>query len=223
MMVRRIAPHDNKPAGRYRCLPVDIPLTEPYDYCCSSRLLQRGAMSRPFFTIGHSTHPLPEFVTLLQGSEIETLVDVRSIPRSRTNPQFNRDTLPDSLAAHQIDYVHIAELGGRRSAAKGGAPSPNGYWTHPAFRNYADYAMTDAFREGFTQLLELGHRNRCAIMCSEAVWWRCHRRIIADYLLCRGETVLHIMDAQHTPAATLTPGAQPQADNTLIYPAPDET
>jgi uncharacterized protein (DUF488 family) len=180
-------------------------------------------MSRPFFTIGHSTHPLPEFVTLLQGSEIETLVDVRSIPRSRTNPQFNRDTLPDSLAANQIDYVHIAELGGRRSAAKHGAPSPNGYWTHPAFRNYADYALTEAFREGLTQLLEIGHRSRCAIMCSEAVWWRCHRRIIADYLLFRGETVLHIMDAQHTPAATLTPGAQPQADHTLIYPAPEET
>jgi uncharacterized protein (DUF488 family) len=176
-------------------------------------------MTRPFFTIGHSTHPLPEFISLLNGSEIETLVDVRSIPRSGTNPQFNRDTLPQSLAPAHIDYVHLAELGGRRSTRKGDAPSPNAYWTHPAFRNYADYAMGDAFRDGLEQLLALGHRHPCAIMCSEAVWWRCHRRIITDYLLWRGETVLHIMTMQRTTSATMTPGAQPQPDGTLIYPA----
>jgi uncharacterized protein (DUF488 family) len=179
-------------------------------------------MTCPFFTIGHSTHPLPEFVSLLQGAAIETLVDVRSIPRSRTNPQFNLDTLPEALAAVNIGYVHLAGLGGRRNARKDAAPSPNVYWTHPAFRNYADYAMTAPFHDGLEQLLALGHRNPCAIMCSEAVWWRCHRRIIADYLLCRGEAVLHIMDARHTTPATLTPGAQPQADNTLIYPAQPE-
>ena len=176
-------------------------------------------MTRPFFTIGHSTHPLPEFISLLNGAEIETLVDVRSIPRSRTNPQFNRDTLPQSLAPAHIGYVHLAELGGRRSTRKGDAPSPNAYWTHPAFRSYADYAMSDAFRDGLEQLLALGHRHPCAIMCSEAVWWRCHRRIITDYLLWRGETVLHIMNMQHTTTATMTPGAQPQPDGTLIYPA----
>jgi uncharacterized protein (DUF488 family) len=180
-------------------------------------------MTYPFFTIGHSTHTLPEFIGLLRGAKIETLVDVRSIPRSRTNPQFNRDTLPAALAPEHIGYVHLAELGGRRSGRKDGAPSPNGYWTHPAFRNYADYATTDAFREGLAQLLALGHRHRCAIMCSEAVWWRCHRRIITDYLLWRGETVLHIMDMQHTTTtATMTPGAQPQQDGTLIYPAQTE-
>ncbi|CAE6826702.1 MULTISPECIES: DUF488 family protein [Paraburkholderia] len=179
-------------------------------------------MTHPFFTIGHSTHPLSEFVGLLKGSEIGTLVDVRSIPRSRTNPQFNRDTLPDTLALEHIGYVHLAELGGRRGRRKDDTPSPNAYWRHPAFRNYADYAMGDAFRDGFAQLLALGHRHRCVIMCSEAVWWRCHRRIITDYLLLRGETVLHIMDSHHTTAATMTPGAQPQPDGTLIYPAQTE-
>ncbi|MCC8395544.1 DUF488 domain-containing protein [Paraburkholderia sp. MMS20-SJTR3] len=174
-------------------------------------------MTPAFYTIGHSTRALQEFIALLQGERIELLVDVRSIPRSRTNPQFNRDTLPASLAPAQIDYVHLAALGGRRGKRKDDMPSPNTYWTHPAFRNYADYALSDTFRDGLSELLTLGHRQRCAIMCSEAVWWRCHRRIITDYLLMHGETVLHIMDAQHTTAATMTPGAEPQADGTLIY------
>lgn len=176
-------------------------------------------MTRPFFTIGHSTHPLPEFIELLKNAGIESLVDVRSIPRSRTNPQFNRDTLPDALAAEHINYLHLAELGGRRGRSRNAAPSPNLYWTHPAFRNYADYAMGDTFREGLERLLTIGHRHRCAIMCSEAVWWRCHRRIITDYLLARGETVLHIMNMQHPSTATMTPGAQLRRDGTLIYPA----
>jgi uncharacterized protein (DUF488 family) len=175
-------------------------------------------MTLPFLTIGHSTRSLAEFTDLLEASSIETLVDVRSIPRSRTNPQFNRDTLPDSLAPASIDYLHLSELGGRRGHRKDDAPSPNGYWTHPAFRNYADYALTAPFQDGLAQLLELGHRRRCAVMCSEAVWWRCHRRIIADYLLLRGETVLHIMGAHHTPAASMTPGAQAQPGGTLLYP-----
>jgi uncharacterized protein (DUF488 family) len=176
-------------------------------------------MARPFFTIGHSTRPLSELIELLNNSEVETLVDVRSIPRSRTNPQFNRDTLPDSLAPAHIDYVHLAELGGRRGRRKDEGPSVNGYWTHPAFRNYADYAMTDPFQKGLAELRELGHRRRCAIMCSEAVWWRCHRRIITDYLLMHGETVMHIMDAHHVSPATITPGANAQPDGLLVYPA----
>jgi uncharacterized protein (DUF488 family) len=180
-------------------------------------------MALPFFTIGHSTRPLPEFIGLLKDSEIETLVDVRSIPRSRTNPQFNQDTLPDSLAPSRIDYLHVAELGGRRGRRKVedalASKLKNDYWTHPAFRNYADYAMTAPFQAGLVVLRELGHRRRCAIMCSEAVWWRCHRRIITDYLLMHGETVWHIMDAQHVNAATMTPAAQAQANGLLAYPA----
>jgi uncharacterized protein (DUF488 family) len=178
-------------------------------------------MNLPFFTIGHSTRPLAEFTGLLKESAINTLVDVRSIPRSRTNPQFNQDTLPASLWAEGIAYVHSAALGGRRSKRNTDSPSPNTYWTHPAFRNYADYALGEPFREGFDQLLDIGRAQRCAIMCSEAVWWRCHRRIVADYLLARGETVLHIMGAHQVRPATLTPQARPQADGTVIYPGPD--
>lgn len=175
-------------------------------------------MAHPFFTIGHSTHPLSEFIGLLRDSRIDLLVDVRSIPRSRTNPQFNRDTLPGALASEHIGYAHLAALGGRRGRRKSDGPSPNGYWTVAAFRNYADYATSPAFHDGFAQLLELGNRHCCAIMCAEAVWWRCHRRIIADYLLLHGVTVFHIMDAHHVNPATMTPGAQPQQDGTLIYP-----
>jgi uncharacterized protein (DUF488 family) len=175
-------------------------------------------MNLPFFTIGHSTHPLTEFTGLLIESAINTLVDVRSIPRSRTNPQFNRDTLPASLHVDGIAYVHIAGLGGRRSKPSTGEPSPNTYWTHPAFRNYADYALGHPFRDALAELLALGHAQRCAIMCSEAVWWRCHRRIVADYLLARGETVLHIMGPHQVRPATLTPHALPQPDGTVIYP-----
>lgn len=174
-------------------------------------------MTYPFFTIGHSTRSLPEFIALLKDSEIETLIDVRSIPRSRKNPQFNRDTFPGALTPEHIDYLHLAELGGRRSKPKTAVPSPNNYWTHPAFRNYADYAMGDTFRDGLATLIEVGHRRRCAVMCSEAVWWRCHRRIITDYLLLRGETVLHILGARHVTAAAMTPGAQSQSDGILIY------
>jgi uncharacterized protein (DUF488 family) len=175
-------------------------------------------LSLPFHTIGHSTRALGEFVGLLHESEIELLADVRSIPRSRTNPQFNLDTLPGSLAAEGISYAHIAALGGRRGRRAGDAPSPNGYWTHPAFRNYADYALGDVFDAGLSTLVDLGHRQRCAIMCSEAVWWRCHRRIVTDYLLARGETVLHIMAAHQVKTASLTPGAVVQPDGHVVYP-----
>jgi len=176
-------------------------------------------MRHPFFTIGHSTRSLDEFMGLLEASDIELLVDVRSFPRSRTNPQFNVDTLPDALAAHGIEYCHLRELGGRRGKSQRTEPSANGYWTHPAFRNYADYACTATFAEGLAALLELGARKRCAIMCSEAVWWRCHRRIITDYLLSRGEAVRHILGDRHVDAATMTPSARPRPDGTIIYPA----
>lgn len=175
-------------------------------------------MAHPFFTIGHSTRPLLEFIGLLRDSHVDLLVDVRSIPRSRKNPQFNRDALPEALAAEHIGYAHLAALGGRRGRRKSDEPSPNGYWTVSAFRNYADYATSAAFRDGLAQLLEMGTRHRCAIMCAEAVWWRCHRRIITDYLLLRGVPVFHIMDAHHVNPATMTPAAQPHSDGTLIYP-----
>lgn len=175
-------------------------------------------MAYTFYTIGHATRTLDEFLSLLKGAQIATLVDVRRIPRSATNPQFNADTLPDALAP-AIGYLHIAELGGRRSMRKDVSPSTNAFWQNRSFHNYADYAMSGEFAAGFAQLLELGQQGACAIMCAETVWWRCHRRIIADYLLARGEKVVHIVDAEHVGAATLTPGARPQADGTLMYPA----
>jgi uncharacterized protein (DUF488 family) len=174
------------------------------------------------FTIGHSTRTLAEFVALLQQVGVTLLVDVRSIPRSRTTPQFNRDTLPDSLAAAGIGYRHLRALGGRRLHRKGAPPSPNVYWRVVAFRNYADYAETDEFRAGLDVLRALARDTRCAIMCAEAVWWRCHRRIITDYLLSGGIRVDHIMGPGQVTVATLTPGARVTADGTLRYPAPED-
>jgi uncharacterized protein (DUF488 family) len=175
-------------------------------------------MSQPFHTIGHSTRALADFIGLLHESEIELLVDIRSIPKSRTHPQFNLETLPGPLVTEGIGYTHIAALGGRRAKRHSDEPSPNGFWNHSAFRNYADYALGDVFREGFATLVSSGREHRCAIMCSEAVWWRCHRRIVTDYLLARGETVLHIMAAHQVSPASLTPGAVPQAGGTVLYP-----
>jgi len=170
------------------------------------------------FTVGHSTRSSNELNALLLEAQVECLVDVRSIPRSRINPQFNSDSLRESLAAAGIDYIQIAALGGRRGRSKG-AISPNTLWRVEAFRNYADYAATDAFRAGLGQLEALGARQACAIMCAEAVWWRCHRRIIADYLLAAGIEVAHIMGPGKIEPATLTPGASRMADGTLRYAA----
>jgi uncharacterized protein (DUF488 family) len=152
---------------------------------------------------------------------VTRLVDVRSIPRSRTTPQFNGDTLPGALATAEIGYDHLSALGGRRHHRKGTPPSVNCYWRVMAFRNYADYAATGEFRTGLDDLLALGRAERCAIMCAEAVWWRCHRRIIADYLLAGGTRVEHIMGPGQVLPATPTPGARISADGTLHYPATD--
>ena len=176
-------------------------------------------MAYPFFTIGHSTHPLGEFIELLSASEIGIVVDVRTIPRSRTNPQFNREAFPGSLSDFQIAYEHITELGGRRVRAQDIAPDVNAFWENQSFHNYADYAMGGSFRSGLARLRELGSVRRCAVMCAEAVWWRCHRRIIADYLLVAGERVFHILGPKGVSPASLTQGATPMPDGALTYPA----
>jgi uncharacterized protein (DUF488 family) len=174
----------------------------------------------PFFTIGHSTRSLAEFVALLHDSEVTVVVDVRRIPASRKYPQYGQDALRQSLGEHGFGYEHMLALGGRRSRADAGdGPSPNGFWTNESFRRYADYAMTPAFREGLDQLEEQGVGERCAIMCAEAVWWRCHRRIIADYLLAEGREVFHILGANKVIPAVRTAGAQIAGDGTLRYPA----
>jgi uncharacterized protein (DUF488 family) len=182
------------------------------------RPLLPGGQTTTFYTIGHSTRTIDEFVDLLRESSVDLVVDVRSIPRSRTNPQYNRDSLAASLAPWQIGYEHIAELGGLRGKPPDRAPSPNSYWQVASFRNFADYALTPPFAAALAQLRELGQRHRCAIMCAEAVWWRCHRRIITDYLLAAGDEVLHILGPGRVDVATLTPGAIVRDHGMIVYP-----
>jgi uncharacterized protein (DUF488 family) len=176
-------------------------------------------MALPFFTIGHSTRPIGEFIDLLAASEVGLIVDVRAVPRSRTNPQYNRDALPGSLSGLHIAYEHVAELGGLRPRAQNIAPEVNAFWENQSFHNYADYAMGDVFRSGLAELRALGRARRCVVMCAEAVWWRCHRRIIADYLLAAGERVFHILGPNSVVPATLTKVATAHPDGALTYPA----
>lgn len=180
-------------------------------------------MKLPFYTIGHSTRSIEEFVSLLQLAGVTLVVDVRTMPRSRTNPQYNKDALPQSLAPFQIGYEHIAALGGLRGKARKVPPEVNAYWRHKSFHNYADYAMGDDFRAGFTRLCELGRSQRCVIMCAETLWWRCHRRIIADYLLEAGQEVFHLIGPKNIEQARMTSAARPLATGVLSYPAIPET
>ena len=173
----------------------------------------------PFFTIGHSTRTTGEFIDLLLRSEIRQVADVRTVPRSRTNPQFNPTVLAQSLAPVGIGYSHIVELGGLRGRQKQAAEAANALWQNDSFHNYADYAQTPSFAEGLRQLLELGASGPVAIMCAEAVWWRCHRRIIADYLLARGLPVFHILGPASVVPAKLTQGAV-VTGGSVTYPAP---
>ncbi|CAM5191009.1 hypothetical protein CDEF62S_03982 [Castellaniella defragrans] len=178
-------------------------------------------MTSPLFTIGHSTHDLASFIELLQESEIQLLADIRTVPRSRTNPQFNRDTLPDSLKPAGIEYRHLEALGGLRGKSKTIAPDVNGFWENESFHHYADYALTEPFRQGLEELIALSQARPTAIMCSEAVWWRCHRRIVTDYFLARNIPVFHIMSPGHADPAHLTPGARVREDLTVTYPPPE--
>jgi uncharacterized protein (DUF488 family) len=182
-----------------------------------------AATARTFFTIGHSTRSIDEFAGLLREVGVALVADVRTVPRSRTNPQFNADALPDSLAPYQIGYRHFPKLGGLRGRRRGAVgSSPNMLWRNESFRNYADYAATEPFREGLNELRAEGHERTVAIMCAEAVWWRCHRRIIADYLLlAAGGTVFHILGPGKIEPATPTPGVQSVGDGMLLaYRAP---
>ena len=142
------------------------------------------------WTIGHSTQSSDEFIVTLLSFNIETLVDVRSFPASRRYPQFNKENLRGSLRDAGIDYVHLPEIGGRRKAK---ADSHNVAWRNESFRGYADYMETEAFRAGIDRLIEIAGASRTAIMCAEAVWWRCHRSLIADFLKARGAKVIHIL------------------------------
>jgi uncharacterized protein (DUF488 family) len=176
-------------------------------------------MATPFYTIGHSTRPINDFVDLLRASGVTLVADIRTVPRSRTNPQYNTDVLPEALAAYHIGYSHIAELGGLRGKQHDVPLSVNAFWKNKSFHNYADYAMGDSFHGGLTRLRDLGKVQRCAIMCAEVLWWRCHRRIIADYLMAAGETVLHILGPGKIEPARLTAGVRERTPAVLTYPA----
>ena len=172
----------------------------------------------PIYTIGHSTRSIVEFVDLLRQGRVELVVDIRSTPRSRANPEFNLNVLPEALAAWQISHVRIAELGGRRPKSKVVPPTVNAFWINQSFHNYADYALSDEFRVGMSCLAEVSCERRCAIMCSEAVWWRCHRRFVADYLLCDGRDVFHLMGAARVDVAMINAAARVDGAS-LVYPA----
>jgi uncharacterized protein (DUF488 family) len=165
-------------------------------------------------TVGHSTHPLEEFVALLAAHGVSMLVDVRTIPRSRHNPQFNMDTFPAALAAAGIGYLHVKGLGGLRHAA---AASPNTGWRTPGFRGYADYMLTAEFAAELEKLMALARRERVAIMCAEAVPWRCHRSLIADALTVRQAEVEHIMGPGKRQPHRFTPFARVEGER-ITYP-----
>lgn len=174
-------------------------------------------MSTVIFTIGHSTRPIDVFIQMLKSFDVNAVVDIRTVPRSRTNPQYNLDVLPDLLAESDIQHYQIASLGGLRKKSKTVPDEVNAFWDNRSFHNYADYAFSEEFEEGLNQLLRLSDSRRCAIMCSEAVWWRCHRRIVADYLLSRGVEVLHIMGIGKSTEAILNPSAE-RTGIKLCYP-----
>ncbi|OOC54875.1 MULTISPECIES: DUF488 domain-containing protein [Nocardiopsis] len=176
-------------------------------------------MAPPFFTIGHSDRTFGEFAALLHEAAVEVVVDVRKLPGSRRNPQFDEDVLARALRNVGVRYSRIAELGGRRPVAGNTSPEVNGFWRNRGFHNYADHGLSAEFGSGLARLREAGEDHRAAVMCSEAVWWRCHRRLIADHLLAHGDEVFHIMAAHRVDAARLTSGAVVHDDRTVTYPA----
>jgi uncharacterized protein (DUF488 family) len=160
---------------------------------------------KEIWTIGHSTRSLEEFIRLLKGFSIKMVVDIRTFPGSRKYPHFNKEFLMHALNDVDIAYVHMVELGGRR---KPNPDSTNTVWRNASFRGYADYMQTAAFEQAIVELEKLASTNRLAYMCSEAVWWRCHRSLVSDYLKVRGWTVKHIMDIDKVTEHPYTSPAQ---------------
>jgi uncharacterized protein (DUF488 family) len=166
------------------------------------------------FTVGHSTLPIERFIALLEVYGIRRLADVRTVPRSRRNPQFNADALASALRAQNIDYVPLASLGGLRHARK---DSPNTGWRNDSFRGYADYMQTREFEDGLARLIDMSRERRTAIMCAEAVPWRCHRSLVADALEVRGIPAVEILSERSARLHKLTPFAHVDG-TTITYP-----
>ncbi|AKU93241.1 DUF488 family protein [Vulgatibacter incomptus] len=171
------------------------------------------------YTIGHSTRSQDELVELLDSAGVTLLADVRSYPRSRHNPQFNRDVLEELLPSMGIRYIHLASLGGRRKGL--GDESPNDAWRSLAFRGFADYMLDPGFEEGLEELHELASRARVAIMCAEAVPWRCHRSLVSDALVVRGARVFHIVGDERVLPHELTSFARVDGDR-ITYPSEED-
>ena len=168
-------------------------------------------------TIGHSNRTWKDFLELLRAHRVKRVIDVRSIPRSRRNPQFNRETLSKKLRAARIGYVHLRKLGGLRHARR---DSPNMGWRNSSFRGFADYMQTSEFAAGLHRLMKMAAEKRSAIMCAEAVPWRCHRSLIADALTVRGIRVNDIMSMKRSQIHSLTPFARVQGHR-ITYPVGD--
>jgi uncharacterized protein (DUF488 family) len=166
-------------------------------------------------TIGHSNHPLDRFLALLAQHEVEALVDIRRFPGSKKHPHFNRENLAAALQKPGVDYRWLGALGGRRPKQRN--ESPNRGLENEGFRNYADYMLTDEFREGVKTLLEVARRKRTAILCAEGLFWRCHRRLVSDFLVASGVTVQHIMPSGELRPHTLTSGAVIEGER-VTYP-----
>lgn len=170
------------------------------------------------YTVGHSDRSIDDFLAVLDSAGVTAVVDVRKLPGSRRYPHFDADRLAESLAAHGIGFRRAEELGGRRPVSREVPDNVNGLWRNRSFHNYADHALGPAFQEGLTRLVAESDGEDVAVMCSEAVWWRCHRRLIADHALARGHAVAHLMGPGRTVPATLTPGAI-TAGGVVTYPA----
>jgi uncharacterized protein (DUF488 family) len=167
------------------------------------------------WSVGHSTHSIDAFVALLVAHDIVQVADIRTVPKSQRHPHFATDALARSLPERGVAYVHLPRLGGWRDAD---AKSPNGAWRNLSFCGYADYTMGDEFADGLSELRRLSAARHTAMMCSEALWWRCHRRLIADRLVAAGDTVCHIGSGGRASAHQLTPFATVDPGGQITYP-----
>lgn len=183
------------------------------------RVSRKGsAIHMTLYTIGHSNRSLEEFLALLNGHEVHTLVDIRSLPGSNKYPHFNSENLANFLPENGLKYFWLPKLGGLRRSRKD-FPSKNIGLTSPAFRSYADYMATEEFREGVQELIEIASRSTTAYMCAEAVYWRCHRRLLSDYLVAQGMNVIHILSLKQVSPHKMTQGSLVTPEGLVIYPS----